>query len=172
MLLRGVNDDADALVELSERLFAAGILPYYLHMPDAVAGTAHFDVSEAQAKAPAIAGWPPDWPGYLMPRLVRETPGKPAKEMLGQLIGSDLRPLARQPNPAIKEFPCRRSLRRQRQLIARPQSAGSRVGRTALRPWAGALISRAPVDSQMPMAWPASQRPRPWPRWRRATASA
>ena len=84
VLLRGVNDDADALVELSERLFAAGILPYYLHMPDAVAGTAHFDVSEAQAKA-LHRRMAARLPGYLMPRLVRETPGKPAKEMLDSL---------------------------------------------------------------------------------------
>ena len=87
VLLRGVNDDADALVELSERLFAAGVLPYYLHMPDAVAGTAHFDVSEAQAKA-LHRRMAARLPGYLTPRLVRETPGRPAKEMLDSL--SDL----------------------------------------------------------------------------------
>ena len=81
VLLRGVNDDADTLAELSERLFAAGVLPYYLHLPDAVAGTAHFDLSETQAKAlhrrmGALL------PGYLNPRLVREMPGLEAKELL------------------------------------------------------------------------------------------
>src|SRR5690606_1912833 len=44
VLLRGINDSADTLCALSERLFAAGVLPYYLHMPDKVTGTAHFDV--------------------------------------------------------------------------------------------------------------------------------
>ena len=81
VLLRGVNDDADVLVELSERLFAAGVLPYYLHMPDAVAGTAHFDVSEAEAKA-LHGRVMARLPGYLTPRLVRETPGLAAKELL------------------------------------------------------------------------------------------
>lgn len=81
VLLRGVNDDADVLVELSERLFAAGVLPYYLHMPDAVAGTAHFDVSETRATdlhRRVMARLP----GCLTPRLVRETPGLAAKELV------------------------------------------------------------------------------------------
>lgn len=81
VLLRGVNDDAGVLVELSERLFAAGVLPYYLHMPDAVAGTAHFDVSETRATdlhRRVMARLP----GYLTPRLVRETPGLAAKELV------------------------------------------------------------------------------------------
>src|SRR5690606_7236170 len=51
VLLRGVNDDADALAELSERLFECGVLPYYLHLLDPVAGAAHFDVDEPRAEA-------------------------------------------------------------------------------------------------------------------------
>ena len=67
------------LIALSERLFAAGVLPYYLHMPDAVAGTAHFDVPDRRAVAihRRLAA---RLPGYLVPRLVRETPGADAKE--------------------------------------------------------------------------------------------
>ena len=81
VVLQGINNDADALSHLSERLFAAGVLPYYLHLPDAVAGTAHFHVSETQAKAlhHELAA---RLPGYLVPRLVRETPGLPSKELL------------------------------------------------------------------------------------------
>ena len=81
VLLKGVNDDADTLADLSERLFAAGTLPYYLHLPDAVAGTAHFHVSEGEGRAlhQALAA---RLPGYLVPRLVRETPGLPSKELL------------------------------------------------------------------------------------------
>src|SRR5690606_9913995 len=37
VLLRGVNDSVDALADLSERGFAAGVLPYYLHQLDRVA---------------------------------------------------------------------------------------------------------------------------------------
>ena len=79
VLLRGVNDDDDTLVELSERLFDAGVLPYYLHMPDAVAGTAHFDISRRRAVA-LHRRLQARLPGYLVPRLVREVPGGSAKE--------------------------------------------------------------------------------------------
>ena len=81
VLLRGVNDDADVLAMLSERLFDIGVMPYYLHMPDAVAGTAHFDVPETEAVAihrRLIAVLP----GYLVPRLVREIPGAEGKQPL------------------------------------------------------------------------------------------
>ena len=47
VLLKGVNDNAQTLIKLSETLFDAGIQPYYLHLFDAVQGAAHFDVSEA-----------------------------------------------------------------------------------------------------------------------------
>ena len=46
VLLRGVNDAASVLEELSQRLFDNHVLPYYLHLPDRVVGTHHFDVSE------------------------------------------------------------------------------------------------------------------------------
>ena len=81
VLLQGVNNDAGTLAALSERLFTTGTLPYYLHLPDAVAGTAHFHVSEAEGRAlhEELAA---RLPGYLVPRLVRETPGLAAKELL------------------------------------------------------------------------------------------
>ena len=81
VLLRGVNDDADTLALLSERLFDAGVLPYYLHMPDRVAGTAHFQVADAAAVA-IHGALTAKLPGYLVPRLVRERPAAPAKELL------------------------------------------------------------------------------------------
>ncbi len=78
VLLRGVNDDAAVLAELSERLFEAGVLPYYLHQLDRVAGTAHFEVPDDRARA-LHAGLAARLPGYLVPRLVREVAGAPAK---------------------------------------------------------------------------------------------
>ena len=42
VVLKGVNDNADALIELNKALFQHNVLPYYLHMPDQVAGTEHF----------------------------------------------------------------------------------------------------------------------------------
>lgn len=81
VLLRGVNDDADALVALSVSLFDAGVLPYYLHQLDPVAGAAHFDVPDARALE-LYAALQARLPGYLVPRLVRELPGKPSKTPL------------------------------------------------------------------------------------------
>ena len=74
VLLRGVNDSGAALADLSETLFAAGVLPYYLHLLDKVQGAAHFDVSEATAKG-IVTDIQRHLPGYLVPRLVREQPG-------------------------------------------------------------------------------------------------
>jgi len=82
VLLAGVNDDAEVLSELSLRLFDAGVLPYYLHVLDRVRGAAHFAVADerAQTLAGQLAA---RLPGYLVPRLVREVPGAPAKVSLG-----------------------------------------------------------------------------------------
>lgn len=74
VLLRGVNDDEDTLAELSEILFEAGVLPYYLHLLDRVQGAAHFEVPLAQAQA-LHAALRARLPGYLVPQLVRETAG-------------------------------------------------------------------------------------------------
>jgi EF-P beta-lysylation protein EpmB len=78
VLLAGVNDGVDALAELSERLFEAGALPYYLHQLDRVQGAGHFLVDDVRALALVrdLAG---RLPGYLVPRLVREEPGMPGK---------------------------------------------------------------------------------------------
>lgn len=82
VLLRGVNDSAESLAALSERLFECGVMPYYLHMLDPVRGAAHFEVPEAEARAlhRALAA---RLPGYLVPRLVREEAGAPSKTLLG-----------------------------------------------------------------------------------------
>ena len=81
VLLRGVNDSPDALAELCERGFAAGVLPYYLHQLDRVQGTAHFEVDDDRALA-LHAALAARLPGYLVPRLVREVPGAPGKTPL------------------------------------------------------------------------------------------
>jgi L-lysine 2,3-aminomutase len=78
VLLKGVNDDADTLANLSRELMNAGVLPYYLHMPDRVRGTVHFDVPEAQAHR-LISALSERLSGYHVPRLVREVPGAPYK---------------------------------------------------------------------------------------------
>jgi len=52
VLLRGVNDSIQALQALSERSFAAGVLPYYLYQVDRVEGVAHFEVAGDSSKRP------------------------------------------------------------------------------------------------------------------------
>ncbi len=78
VLLRGVNDNTDALVRLSETLFAAGVLPYYLHLLDRVQGAAHFAVDE-NVGLKLMQQLNARLPGYLVPRLVREVAGAPGK---------------------------------------------------------------------------------------------
>lgn len=84
VLLAGINDGADTLAAHSRRLFACGVLPYYLHLTDPVDGAAHFDVDEGRARAieAELRGL---LPGYLVPRIVREVPGQPAKTPLWAL---------------------------------------------------------------------------------------
>ena len=82
VLLAGINDSTDALTALSERLFAAGVLPYYLHLLDKVQGAAHFDVPEERARR-LISGISAVLPGYLVPKLARELAGAPSKLVLG-----------------------------------------------------------------------------------------
>lgn len=86
VLLAGINDDVEALAELGEALFDCGVLPYYLHLLDPVAGAAHFEVGESRARR-LVAELMARTSGYLVPRLVREVPGAPSKTPL--VPGSD-----------------------------------------------------------------------------------
>ena len=81
VLLHAVNNDAQTLAQLSERLFQADVLPYYLHLLDPVAGAHHFDVPQGQARELMykLQGL---LPGFLIPRLVREIPGKSGKTLI------------------------------------------------------------------------------------------
>jgi EF-P beta-lysylation protein EpmB len=81
VLLKGVNDNIDALTHLSEALFDAGVLPYYLHLLDRVQGAAHFEVDETYARN-LVAELRTRLPGYLVPRLAREVAGDSSKQLL------------------------------------------------------------------------------------------
>ena len=81
VLLRNINDDSDTLSSLSETLYRAGVLPYYLHATDAVVGTVHYQVSDARAQQLSLE-LTHRLPGYLVPTLVREVSGKNAKTRL------------------------------------------------------------------------------------------
>ena len=76
--MHGVNDAFAALRALSFALLGARVTPYYLHLLDPVAGSAHFDVSQQRA-IELISEMRASMPGYLVPRLVREVPGALSK---------------------------------------------------------------------------------------------
>ena len=81
VLLRGVNDDAETLVELSRRLLDCRVLPYYLHQLDRVAGAAHFEVPVERGIA-LVEQMRSRLPGYAVPRYAREVAGEAAKQVL------------------------------------------------------------------------------------------
>ncbi len=81
VLLAGVNDSAEAQIDLSHALHGSGVLPYYLHLLDPVRGAQHFDVSEPAAQD-IIREITKELPGYLVPRLVREVPGESSKRAI------------------------------------------------------------------------------------------
>jgi KamA family protein len=80
VLLARVNDNLSSLKHLSERLVDIGIMPYYLHLPDHVAGTTHFFVSLERGQS-IVAQMQACMSGYLVPKLVREEPGKTSKTL-------------------------------------------------------------------------------------------
>ncbi|MCL6415621.1 EF-P beta-lysylation protein EpmB [Aestuariirhabdus sp. Z084] len=82
VLLHGINDNEATLEALSNRLFDAGVQPYYLHLLDRVEGAAHFEVAEKRAQQ-IIANLRGRCSGYLVPSLVRESAGKNAKTIMG-----------------------------------------------------------------------------------------
>ena len=83
VLLKNINDDVDTLLALSHRLFACGILPYYLHLLDPVAVSAHFAVAQDKAQT-LFAAMQQQLPGYLVPRLVKEKAGCLSKVWVNQ----------------------------------------------------------------------------------------
>ena len=78
VLLRGVNDDGNSLIELSKRLLDCRVLPYYLHQIDPVVGVSHFEVTRERGEK-LIAEMRAALPGYAVPRYVKELAGEPNK---------------------------------------------------------------------------------------------
>ena len=81
VLLNGVNNSAQVLVDLSYRLFDAGVMPYYLHVLDKLKGAHHFDLSPEQINL-IYKDVSENLPGYLVPKLVREIAGEKNKTPL------------------------------------------------------------------------------------------
>ncbi|WP_133012892.1 EF-P beta-lysylation protein EpmB [Marinomonas flavescens] len=85
VLLKGINDSVKAQVDLSEAVFKAGLLPYYMFTLDPVEGAAHFDISVEQAQR-LMGKVAAELPGYLVPRLAKEIPGKQAKTVFAPIV--------------------------------------------------------------------------------------
>ncbi|MGX5174829.1 EF-P beta-lysylation protein EpmB [Aliikangiella sp. IMCC44653] len=81
VILKGINDCPNKLASLSEKLYQTGIIPYYLHLLDKVAGAAHFDLAKDQA-VQIVEQMRKMLPGYLVPRLACEQPGKSSKTVI------------------------------------------------------------------------------------------
>ncbi|HHW7569051.1 TPA: EF-P beta-lysylation protein EpmB [Mannheimia haemolytica] len=82
VMLKGVNDNAQTLKRLSDKLFEYGVLPYYLHLFDKVEGASHFYIEDEQAveiyrELQRISS------GYLVPKLAREIAKEPNKTLKG-----------------------------------------------------------------------------------------
>lgn len=78
VLLKGVNDNVQSLIALSERLVENQVTPYYLHMLDPVAGATHYNVNDVHAKK-LIETMQASVSGYLVPKLVKEEKNRPGK---------------------------------------------------------------------------------------------
>ena len=81
VLLAGINDHLDALETLCRRLINIGVMPYYLHQLDRVAGAAHFEVDREKGRH-LIHELAARLPGYAVPRFVQEIAGEPNKTAL------------------------------------------------------------------------------------------
>ncbi|HYU09500.1 MAG TPA: KamA family radical SAM protein [Gemmatimonadales bacterium] len=74
VLLKGVNDDAEVMKLLMQRLLAARVRPYYIYMCDQVAGAEHFrtTVEKGLEIIKALRGWTS---GLAVPHFVIDAPG-------------------------------------------------------------------------------------------------
>ena len=82
VLLRGVNDSADALEALFRAMLAARVKPYYLHQLDPAPGTTRFHVPIAEGRAllEALRG---RVTGLAWPTYVLDIPGGHGKVPIG-----------------------------------------------------------------------------------------
>ena len=84
VLLQGINHTLSDQIALSNALYSAGVLPYYLHLLDPVQGAAHFEVDEKHSSE-LISGMRSKLPGFLVPKLVREIAGEDSKTPANEL---------------------------------------------------------------------------------------
>lgn len=81
VLLKQINDNAQTLKALSDKLFECGVLPYYLHLLDKVEGASQFYLPDQQALT-IYAELQRITSGYLVPKLAREIAFEPNKTLI------------------------------------------------------------------------------------------
>jgi lysine 2,3-aminomutase len=74
VLLRGVNDNIEALAELMRAFLANRIKPYYLHHPDLAPGTSHFRMTIDEGLA-LVEQLRARLSGLAMPTYMLDLPG-------------------------------------------------------------------------------------------------
>ena len=82
VLLRSVNDSAEALVALVRSLLDCGVRPYYLHHPDEVSGGGHFCLGRDEGLA-IYASLKGQLPGWAVPKYVVDSPEATGKREVG-----------------------------------------------------------------------------------------
>jgi len=85
VLLRGINDAPDILIELFSALSLRGIRPYYLFQGDLAAGTAHFRVPLSRGLA-IYETLRKELSGLELPRYAVDAPGGGGKIYLPEGI--------------------------------------------------------------------------------------
>lgn len=81
VLLKGINDSAETLSDLSYKLVQAGVIPYYLHYLDLAPGVSHFR-TPLKKSIKMVQNLRGRLPGYMIPRLVLDIPGGKGKIVL------------------------------------------------------------------------------------------
>lgn len=81
VLLKGVNDSLEALVDLSRRLIDLRVMPYYLNQLDRVSGASHFEVPIAEGLR-LVEAMRASLPGYAVPSYVMDEGNGSAKTVL------------------------------------------------------------------------------------------
>ena len=74
VLLRGVNDSSEALIELFQNLIELRVRPYYLHHPDHVKGGMHFYLPLKTGRQ-IYQKLRSELPGWAIPHYVIDIPG-------------------------------------------------------------------------------------------------
>jgi len=81
VLLRGINDNPQIMLELVQKMVERRIRPYYLHQLDPVRGALHFQVPVKRGKQ-IMEFLRQNIGGYAVPAYVFDDPAEPAKKLL------------------------------------------------------------------------------------------